>query len=236
VKVTVRFFAHLRERVGRAELQVELEGETSVEALRRWIIGRHPELAADLGRYPVVVDGEVRSAGFALHEGAEVAWLPPVAGGAAGEVVSVFITAEPLDTQALAAAVSHPAAGAIALFLGVVRDHEGDRAVERLEYEAYEGLATKRLRAVADECLAKWPEARIALAHRVGPLDIGEASVVVAVATPHRAEAFDCCRTLMDRVKVAVPVWKKSIGPDGDKWVEGQSYDPGNGHGEPRDS
>jgi molybdopterin synthase catalytic subunit/molybdopterin converting factor small subunit len=231
VKVTVRFFAHLRERVGRAELQVELEGEISVETLRSWIIGRHPELAGDLERYPVVVDGEIRPGGFALYEGAEVAWLPPVAGGAGGEVVSVFLTAEPLDSQALAAAVAHPGAGAIALFLGVVRDHEGERKVERLEYEAYEGLATKRLRAVAEECLAMWPEARIAVAHRVGPLDIGEASVVVAVATPHRAEAFDCCRTLMDRVKVAVPVWKKSIGPDGDKWVEGQSYDPGNGGG-----
>jgi molybdopterin synthase catalytic subunit len=235
VKVTVRFFAHLRERVGAAELQVELEGETSVAALRSWIAARHPELTADLERYPVVVDGEIRSPGFGLHDGAEVAWLPPVAGGSPGAVVTAFLTAEPLDPNALAAAVSHPGAGAIALFVGVVRDHEGERSVERLEYEAYEGLATRRLREVAEECLERWPDARIAVAHRVGPLEIGEASAVVAVATPHRAEAFDCCRHLMDRVKVSVPVWKKSIGPAGDQWVEGQEYDPGNGRGRPGD-
>lgn len=235
MKITVRLFAHLRECVGSGELHLELEPGATVDVLRHVVIGRHPDLKADLERCPVVVDGEIRSPGFALHDGAEVAWLPPVAGGAGGQVVTAFLTAEPLDSQALTDAVSHPGAGAIALFLGVVRDHEGGRQVERLEYEAYESLATRRLRALAEECLAKWPQARIAVAHRVGPLEIGETSVVVAVATPHRAEAFDCCRHLMDRVKVSVPVWKKSIGPDGDRWIEGQSYDPGNGRDVPEE-
>jgi molybdopterin synthase catalytic subunit len=221
----------MRERVGSAQIQVELEEGATITDLHRRLLRDHPGLEDDFGRFPVVLNGEVCEPGTVIPEGAEVAWLPPVAGGSSGEVVEAFLTPEPLDADSLARAVSDPAAGAIAVFLGVVRNHEGERRVERLEYEAYESLAAPRLRAVAEESLSRWPEARIAVAHRVGPMEIGETSVVVAVATPHRAEAFDCCRYLMDRVKVGVPIWKKSYGPDGERWVEGQSYEPG-GEGE----
>jgi molybdopterin synthase catalytic subunit len=116
-------------------------------------------------------------------------------------------------------------AGAVVLFVGTVRDHEGDRTVEALEYEAYERVAAERLRALAEEALVAWPAARIAIAHRLGRLALGEASVAVAVATAHRAEAFDCCRHLMERLKLSVPIWKRSFGPQGAIWVEGKGYE-----------
>jgi molybdopterin synthase catalytic subunit len=139
-------------------------------------------------------------------------------------VVTVTITAEVLDPQALGAAVGHPGAGAMVVFSGVVRDHEGDRSVQHLHYEAYQSLAQRRLESLARSALKRWPEARIAVAHRTGKLVVGEASVIVAVATAHRAEAFECCRSLMDEIKVGVPIWKKSFGPDGERWVDGETY------------
>jgi molybdopterin synthase catalytic subunit len=139
-------------------------------------------------------------------------------------VVHAGLTRDPIDGAALSRAVANDGAGAVALFLGKVRDHEGDRRVESLEYEAYEPLAAERLQALAEEAVGRWPEARVAVVHRLGQLALGEVSVGVAVATPHRAEAFDCCRHLVERVKASVPIWKRSIGPDGAAWVEGKPY------------
>lgn len=133
----------------------------------------------------------------------------------------VQLTREPLDRDALAALVVHPSAGALVIFEGVVRDHARGRAVEYLEYEAFVEMADPQMRAIAATVRERWGIARVAIAHRFGRMAVGDTSVIIAVASPHRAEAFDACRYIIDTLKTTVPIWKKEIGPDGAEWVEG---------------
>jgi molybdopterin synthase catalytic subunit len=124
-----------------------------------------------------------------------------------------------LSLEEAIAAVEHPAAGAVATFLGVVRNHQEGLAVSRLEYEAYVPMAEKELAAVADEIEAEIAGVRLCCFHRVGDLAVGDAAVVCAASAPHRDEAFRACRALIDRVKARVPIWKREHGPDGPYWV-----------------
>jgi molybdopterin synthase catalytic subunit len=231
MNVTVLFFAHLREATGTERLDVELPDGADVGALAEAVLARWPALRPRLERYPVLVDGYRVDRSHALVEGAEVAWLPPVAGGApartASQVVEARLTREPIDVPAMLREVQGREDGAVVLFVGVVRDHEGERSVERLEYEAYWRVAEQQLRAIAEEGVSRWPGARVAIRHRLGPLGVGEASVAVAVATAHRGDAFDCCRHLIERIKKGVPIWKRSYGPEGAMWVEGAEYQQG---------
>ena len=133
----------------------------------------------------------------------------------------IELTRAPLDRDALIARVMHPGAGALVTFDGVVRDNARGHAVHYLEYEAYVEMAEGQLRAIAAEVQARWGIAQVAIAHRFGRMEIGETSVFIAVASPHRAEAFDACRYIIDTLKTTVPIWKKEVGPDGAEWVEG---------------
>jgi molybdopterin synthase catalytic subunit len=133
----------------------------------------------------------------------------------------ISITREPLDRGALIAAVSHPSVGGIVVFEGVVRDHARGKQVRYLEYDAYLEMAVEQIRAIVVEAQQRWGVERVAVAHRIGRLEIGEASVLVVVATPHRAEAFDACRYIIDTLKTTVPIWKKEVATDGEEWVEG---------------
>lgn len=128
-----------------------------------------------------------------------------------------------LDLGALVAAVAHPGAGAVATFLGVVRDLNEGAAVTGIEYEAYGPMADRELRAILAEAKARWPGVRAASRHRVGYLPVGEPSVAVAVSSPHRAEAFDACRYVVEQLKQRVPVWKREHYADGRRaWVDGR--------------
>ena len=131
------------------------------------------------------------------------------------------ITREPLDPQPLVEAVRKDESGAVALFYGVVRNHNMGRSVQYLEYDAYESMAVKKLREVADEVCAKFPVNGVAALHRIGRLEIGETSLLVAVSSPHRKEAFEACHYAVDRIKETVPVWKKEVWEDGSEWIEG---------------
>lgn len=131
------------------------------------------------------------------------------------------ITKKPLSLDALVARVTHPGAGGIATFLGVVRNNANDKAVQFLEYEAYPELAEGMLAQIGAEVHERWSDVRIAIAHRIGRLQIGEASVIIAASAPHRAEAFSACRFAIERLKVILPVWKKEFASDTDYWVEG---------------
>jgi len=138
---------------------------------------------------------------------------------------------EPLELERLAAVLASSAGrdagadGAVVTFLGLVRNHNLGRGVRYLEYEAYEPLALKAFERIAHEIHERWPGARIALHHRVGRLEIGEASVAIAAATPHRAEAFHACRYAIERIKQVAPIWKHEFFDDGDAWVEGALAD-----------
>jgi len=133
----------------------------------------------------------------------------------------IQITREPLDRNALVAAVAHPRVGGIVIFEGVVRDNARGKQVRYLEYDVYPEMAIQQIRTIIAEAERRWSVDCVAVAHRIGRLEIGEASVIVIVATPHRAEAFDACRYIIDTLKTQVPIWKKEIATDGEEWVEG---------------
>lgn len=142
------------------------------------------------------------------------------------EVGLTVITAQPLDLIALVGEVSAAGSGAIATFLGLVRDHNQGRRVQHLVYEAYEPLAARTLERIVEEVRDHWPSVTLAVHHRIGRLEVGEASVAIAVSAPHRADAFAACRYTIERVKQIVPIWKHEYFEGGDVWIEGASADP----------
>jgi molybdopterin synthase catalytic subunit len=138
------------------------------------------------------------------------------------------ITTAPLDHEALVRAIDTTGVGAVAVFLGLVRDHNKGRRVLRLEYEAYEPLALRGLDLIVTEARDKWPNVRMAIHHRIGRMDIGEASVAIVTASPHRADAYAANRYAIERIKQIVPIWKHEYFEGGDVWIEGATADPDN--------
>jgi molybdopterin synthase catalytic subunit len=233
--VTVLFFAYLRDFTGTPQVELEVPDGATPRQIWALLAREWPPLEDQLLRLPIVVDGKVVDLDAVVPEGAEIVWLPPVGGGApdpapaADEpgVVRAELTAAALDPARLLSEVQAPSCGGIVVFVGEVRaEDEPGRRLVALEYQAYAPLAADQLRAIAEEGAARWPTARIALAHRTGRLVVGEASVAIAVACPHRADAFACCRHLIDRLKEAVPIWKREIDADGGRWLEGHAYRP----------
>ena len=135
------------------------------------------------------------------------------------------ITAAPLDAAAVTAGVARGSDGAIATFVGIVRNENAGRQVLWLDYEAYAPLAIKAFERIAQEAASQWPEVRLAIQHRTGRVDIGEASVVIAAAAPHRADAFAACRYAIERIKQIAPIWKHEHFAGGDVWIEGATAD-----------
>lgn len=133
----------------------------------------------------------------------------------------ITITHEPLDRAALVEAITHASVGGIVIFEGVVRDNARGKQVRYLEYDVYPEMAIAKIREIIDEAERRWGVERVAVAHRVGRLEIGEASVIIVVAAPHRGEAFDACRYIIDTLKTTVPIWKKEVATNGEEWVEG---------------
>lgn len=220
-KVRVLYFAALRERLGTDEEDLELSDGADVAALLAALRQRHEALRGLTG-FRVAVNQRFAREADLVPDGAEVALIPPVAGGAPeGPRIHVALTREPIRADALIEKVEHPEAGAQAVFLGVVRDHHRGRAVARMEYEAYQAMAVSELEAVAAQLLVEHPEVRgVALEHRFGTLQIGEASVGVAVSSPHRQQAFLACQWGIDTIKERVPIWKKEHYVEGDHhWV-----------------
>ena len=131
----------------------------------------------------------------------------------------VELTVEEIVVSRLIRHVARPGNGAVCTFHGVVRDNADGRAVTKLYYEAYESMALQQMQSLVEGTVDRWPVDDVALVHRTGELQIGEASVVIAVGSPHRAAAFEACRYIIDRIKEIVPIWKKETGPDGAEWV-----------------
>ncbi len=214
--VTLRFYAVARELAGTDAAALDLEAaEASQTELRRAVGERFPLLRPHLPRIRLAINGDFAPEEQAVREGDEVAFLPPVAGGAPLEGVLCDVRDEPLSLDECLAAVSRPGAGGVCLFTGVVRDHADGKPVARLDYEAYRELALKDMRRILDELRAAQPELRLAAVHRVGQLSVGDLAVIVAVSAPHRAEAFSACRVAIDQIKETVPIWKKEWDPAG---------------------
>jgi molybdopterin synthase catalytic subunit/molybdopterin converting factor small subunit len=206
VRVTVRLFAGLRERAGLS--RVELEDVARIEDV--W-----PALG--LGGEPpgllYAVNREYVEAGHELADGDEVAVIPPVSGG------SFRLVDGPLDVTAVLREVETPEAGALASFVGTVRRRSRDRDVVHLEYEAFEEMAEPLLARLGDELTERYGLCAVAIHHRLGRVEIGEASVVIAVSAPHRSAALDACRDAIETLKTTIPLWKKEVYAGGEEWI-----------------
>lgn len=224
--IVVRYFAATREIAGRDEERLPLPrgaggGPYTVRDLAAHLAARHPRLAPHLARIRFAINGEFVKAHDAVRAGDEVALIPPVAGGAPSDAVAlVAIRESALSIDETVRAVSHPGAGGIAIFLGIVRDHADGKPVARLDYEAYLELALKEMRRILEAICAEHPGVRLAATHRIGQLAIGDTAVIVTASAPHRAEAFTACWEAIDRIKETVPIWKKEWTPTGEAlWV-----------------
>src|SRR5712692_6398712 len=226
IAVRTRLFARLREQAGTDAESLEVQAGSTVADVYDALRKLHPALETNRESVRAAVNQEFAEWDAVIANGDEVAFIPPVSGGAHAVGVLFELTTAPLDARRLEAAVAHPGAGAICTFTGIVRDSSRGRSVTHLEYEAYAEMATAEMRKIAGEIAERWPQARVAMAHRTGRLEIGEASVVVAASCPHRAEAIDACRWGIDRLKESVPVWKKEHAADGTYWIEGDDSKP----------
>jgi len=130
-----------------------------------------------------------------------------------------YLTDSPIDSQELVKRVMRPSDGACVVFEGVVRDHQEGKRVESIVYDAYRPMAEKEITKIIDDIASRFPQTAVAVVHRLGLLNVGEASIVIACASPHRGEAFEACRAIIDRFKQTVPIWKKERGPGGEEWV-----------------
>ena len=208
MKVAVRLFAGLRELAGAREREVELVDGSRVADV--WP-------ALDLGDEPpglvFAVNRVYADRGQPLTEGDEVAVIPPVSGG------DFRLSEEPLSVDAAVREVASPEAGAIATFVGTTRSHARGREVVRLEYEAYEGMAEAEMERIAAELRERYALVEIAIHHRVGVVEVGETSVVIAVSAAHRQDAQSACRDAIDTLKVTVPLWKKEVYAGGEEWI-----------------
>lgn len=218
--VTVLYFAAARERAGTDREALDLAGRT-VEGALDEIVRLHPDLGPLRARLRVAVDQAFARPEDVVSEGAEIALIPPVAGGAPPPPLEarVRVLETPLRVDEALALVAHPAAGAQVVMIGTVRDHNEGASVERLEYEAYVPMAEKVIADIAREVEAAFEGTVAAVLHRTGPLAIGDRAVVVAVSSPHRQEAFAACQRIIDRLKEDAPIWKREQRAGGVVWV-----------------
>jgi molybdopterin synthase catalytic subunit len=218
--LTVKLFGSLREEAGARELELELPEGSRLVDLRELLAARYPALERLGERVAAAVNLQMAEADDVLSEGDEVAFLPPVAGGSGEAVEMCNLSARPLVVEEVVARVTGPGAGGVVTFVGNVRDHARGRSIQHLEYEAYPEMAEREMQKIADAAGRRWPGVRVAIAHRTGHLEIGEAAVVIAASAPHRAEAFEACRFAIDTLKQTVPIWKKEVATDGEYWVD----------------
>ncbi|GAB7388858.1 hypothetical protein BSNK01_26960 [Bacillaceae bacterium] len=224
MKVKVLLFARLAELARQKECWVEIEEPATVGALKEKISREYPVLASLVPQSVVSVNLEYAAPDQVVKEGDEIALIPPVSGG---EEPLYKITTEPLSADKLISLVSSPHAGAVLTFVGTVREYTQGRRTVHLEYEAYETMAVKKLQQIGEEIAQKWPQAKTAIHHRVGKLEIEDISVIIAVATPHRPDAFAAGRYAIERLKQIVPIWKKEVFADGYEW-KGHQQGPWN--------
>ena len=218
MQITVRLFGSIREATGAKELGVTLDEGATVLDLHALLAADHPPFEAMGDRLRISVNMEIVRGEPVLHDGDEVAFLPPVSGGQ--DQPPCTLSEVPLDVGAVVKRVAGPDAGGIVTFVGAVRNASRGHPIRHLEYEAYPGTAEQEMARICEEAAQRWPGARVAVAHRTGHLEIGDLAVVVVAAAPHRGEAFDACRYTIDSLKQRVPIWKKEVATDGEYWVE----------------
>jgi molybdopterin synthase catalytic subunit len=222
------FFASLKERLGASSLEIDVAPGTTVAQLKLLLAERYPALRQALPSTIVALNQVYAFDTDPIPAGAEAAFFPPVSGGARGATI-LKVTEDSLDLDALVAQISAETSGAVCLFTGLVRgktERDGERVTTRLEYEAYTPMAEAKMAQVADEIRTRWPSIEgIVIVQRVGLLDAGTPTVLIACSAPHRdTGVFEAARYGIDRLKEIVPIWKKEIGPHGETWIEGHYF------------
>lgn len=217
VTIHLRHFALVRETIGANQETRTYDGTVTPELVFADLSGDHPSLVGLKKSVRVMVNHAYAQWDAQLADGDELAFIPPVSGGSG--VRSFRVTADSLDARETEAIVRHPSCGAVLTFTGEVRDNARGSDVTALDYEAYDAAATAMMETIADEIYEQFGLDRIAIVHRVGLLEPGEASVVISVASPHRDEAFRAARHAIERLKQIVPIWKKEHYADGETWI-----------------
>jgi molybdopterin converting factor subunit 1 len=229
MQVRVLFFGILKDIAGKASDEVSLpEGATVRDLLSHY--AQDTKLKGLLGSIAVALNQEYAAPTAGLRDRDEVGLLPPVSGGA--DVAQpatrsrVQLTSERIDAAGLAERMKRAEDGAVVVFEGIVRDNSRGRRTLYLDYEAYEEMARKQLDELAAQALEKFKVREVAVAHRLGRLQVGETSVAIVVSSAHRAAAFDACRWMIDTLKQTVPIWKKEHFEDGAVWADGEPFPP----------
>lgn len=228
MRVRVLFFGKLKEIVGTAEDSPELPSANRVQDVFEHYAARFPELGQFRASIAAAVNQQYAEFSAPLRANDEIAFLPPVSGGSHSAVDSQSradiceITRSPLQAGTSSSEVKAGADGAVVLFDGIVRNNFKSRETQYLVYEAYEPMALAKMREICQEIHRRFAIDRVVMRHRLGRLEIGETSIVIAVSAPHRAAAFDACRFAIDTFKLTVPIWKKEFFRDGAVWAEGE--------------
>lgn len=221
MKIRLLAFASAGDALGTTETEMELPDGSRVADLRARLDRDHPGLIPLWPRLAIAVDGRIAGPDEPLPDGVEVALLPPVSGGTGmAEMVD-----GPIDVDRAVRSVEHPGFGAVVVFLGTVRNHHAGRRVEKLTYSAYRRMAADTLARIVSDLEAEGM--RAAIVHRLGEVAAGEPSVVIAVAAPHRAAAYEASRTALERLKAEVPIWKREHYAEGEAvWREEEALAP----------
>ena len=239
MKVKLRYFASLRERLGKAEETREIPDGATVGTVWHLLTQERPELLELERSVAFAVAQEYVDKDHPLQDNDELAFIPPDSGGVMpkepneqAEPLPILakITQETINVQELTDFVADPGAGAMSTFVGTTRDTNEGREVVRLEYECYPGMAEKEMTKIGEQALARWPILKIAMIHRLGRVDIGEASVAIAVSSSHRHAAFEACHYAINTLKETVPIWKKELYEGGQVWIGSQTGTQGSMH------
>lgn len=220
MQVNVLFFGMARDLAGVAEERLEIPDGERLGDLWRKCEARFPRLGEIAGSLVTSVNQEIADRERILRDGDEVAFLPPVSGGAGDDFFR--LTRKPIPTHDLAQRLKAAQDGAVVIFEGIVRDNSHGKKTLYLEYEAYEPMALRKMVEIGSEVKAKFSVDRVGMIHRLGKLEIGETSVAIMVTSAHRRAAFEACHYAIDRLKQIVPIWKKEYFEDGAVWAEGE--------------
>lgn len=224
MKIRLLAFASAGDALGMTETELELPEGSRVADLRARLDRDHPALSPLWPRLAVAVDGRIAGQDEPLADGVEVALLPPVSGGSPRQIPAELVDG-PIDVDRAVRSVEAPGFGAVVVFLGTVRNHHAGRAVEKLTYSAYRKMAADTLAKIVSDLEALGT--RVAIVHRLGEVPVGEASVVIAVGSPHRALAYEASRTALERLKAEVPIWKREHYAEGEAvWREEEALIP----------
>lgn len=232
MRVRVLFFGVLRELAGKPTENIELPDGALLRDLLAHYASQIPRLKDSFGSIALAVNQQYAGMETILKAEDEIALLPPVSGGAgdatgndgAQRGPSASITRHRIDTQQVLSALKCGDDGAAVVFEGVVRNQTRGRKTLYLEYEAYEEMALEQMESLTSEALQKFQIRDVSIVHRLGHLEVGEISVLIVVASAHRAAAFDACRWLIDTLKRKVPIWKKEFFEDGAVWADGEPF------------